>query len=195
MIAYLRGVIIEKLPGGVVLDVGGVGYFAHLSNSSLDKLPPVGREAAIHTHLNVREDALQIYGFIARAEKELFELLIGVNGVGPKVALAILSSYDVDTLKRAIAGEDAALLTEIPGIGKKSALRIILELKEKLKGEGVVPALSPLASAGSIFAEAHGALVSLGYSAVEARMAIDGYEGEESAKAIVKFALQRLALK
>ncbi|MCL4499256.1 MAG: Holliday junction branch migration protein RuvA, partial [Chloroflexi bacterium] len=89
MIAYLRGSVVEKTYGGLVLDVSGVGYFLHMSNASLGKMPPIGHEVAVHAHLHVREDALQLFGFAAKPEKQLFEQLIGVNGIGPKVALAV----------------------------------------------------------------------------------------------------------
>lgn len=194
MIAYLKGVIAEKLPNGVVLDVGGVGYLVFLSNSSLDKIPPTRREVGIHTHLHVREDIMQLYGFTTKAEKQLFELLIGVNGIGPKVGLAILSTYDVDSLKRAIVAEDAEAITAIPGIGKKSAQRLILELKERLSAEGVYPAVKT-PSDGDVYAQANDALAALGYSAGEARMALDGYDGKPAVEPLIKFALQKLALK
>ncbi len=197
MIAYLRGVIAEKTSNGVLLDVGGIGYFVYLSGSSLEKMPSVGSEVKMHTHLHVREDSFQLYGFATKAEKSLFELIIGVSGMGPKVAMSILSAYEVDALRRAIASEDIEAISAIPGIGKKSAQRLILELKEKISA-GDISILGKAAADGAAVAEAHDALVALGYSSAEARAALEKYlDGGPSeniaVEDLVKCALQRLA--
>lgn len=194
MIAFLRGVVIEKASGSLILDVGGVGYQLSVSNNSLDKTPPVGREAALHVHTHVREDALQLFGFVAKSEKDLFERLIGVSGIGPKVALSVLSSYEVDDLKRAIVEEDTAVIVSIPGIGKKTAQRIILELKEKLSAEGIIFS-GVRSTGGAVYSSAHEALLALGYTASEAADSLEGYEGAQVVEELVKFALKRLAVK
>src|SRR3954471_15086989 len=129
MIARLRGRVVAKTPNGIVVDVNGVGYLVHAT-------PSVSRlgdgEIVVETHTHVREDALQLFGFASVAERELFELLLGVNGVGPKVALAIVSGSSPPELVRAISREDTARFEAIPGIGRKTAQRVVLELKEKL---------------------------------------------------------------
>src|ERR671922_1705918 len=131
MISRLRGKVVARSPNGVVVDVGGVGYLVNPTAGALRKTEP-GGEVVLETYLYVREDALQLFGFADAAERELFELLLSVQGVGPKVALAIVSGSSPDELRRAIALEDTARFQAIPGIGKKTAQRVVLELKEKL---------------------------------------------------------------
>src|SRR5213075_1649068 len=131
MIARLRGKPAGLTPDGLILDVGGVGYLVAATPSAVRKAEGA-EEVTIETYLHVREDVLQLYGFAERAERELFVQLLSVNGVGPKVALAIVSGSPADELRRAIVREDAARFTAIPGIGKKTAERIVLELKEKM---------------------------------------------------------------
>ena len=131
MISRLRGKPVASTPDGLVLDVGGVGYLVAATPSAVRKASGAD-EVAVETYLHVREDALQLYGFADRAERELFVLLLTVNGVGPKVALAIVSGSSADELRRAIVREDTARFQAIPGIGKKTAERIVLELKEKV---------------------------------------------------------------
>ena len=166
MIARLRGRPVACDGDGLVLDVGGVGYRLHATARAVRKAE--GRaEVALETHLHVREDALQLYGFADAGERELFEQLLSVSGVGPKVALAIVSGYAPSELRRAIVREDAALFQTIPGIGKKTAQRVVLELKEKLAPLAPVPAAA--ASAGDDpHVVARDALVELGYSVAEA---------------------------
>jgi Holliday junction DNA helicase RuvA len=168
MISRLRGRAVARSADGVVIDVGGVGYSVAATQSALAKAKR-GREVTLETYLHVREDTLQLYGFAEAAERELFEHLLSVSGVGPKVALAIVSGSRPDELRRAIAIEDTARFEAIPGIGKKTAQRVVLELKEKLAG-----------SAGGDVAEleraphlvARDALVELGYSIAEAEQAL-----------------------
>src|SRR5215475_14955671 len=131
MISRLRGEVVARSATGVVIDVGGVGYLVNPTASARRKAEP-GGEVVLETYLHVREDALQLYGFAEPAERELFELLLSVSGVGPKVALGIISSSTPADLRRAIALEDETRFVAIPGIGKKTAQRILLELKEKL---------------------------------------------------------------
>ena len=165
MIARLRGTAVARDAGGVVLEVGGVGYRLHATPAAVGKAED-GREVVLETHLHVREDALQLYGFADAGERELFELLLAVSGVGPKVALAIVSGYSPSELRRAIVREDAALFQTIPGIGKKTAQRVVLELREKIAPLAAVEA--PHLGAGDGHVVARDALVELGYSATEA---------------------------
>ena len=167
MIARLRGKPVASTPEGLVLDVGGVGYLVAATPSAVRKADNAD-EITVETYLHVREDALQLYGFAERAERDLFVQLLSVNGVGPKVALAIVSGSPADELRRAIVREDAARFTAIPGIGKKTAERIVLELKEKL-ADGVPHASAPSSDTHVV---ARDALVELGYSVLDAERAL-----------------------
>jgi holliday junction DNA helicase RuvA len=165
MIARLRGRAVAYDPNGLVLDVGGVGYRLHATPSAVRKAQ-ADDEVVLETHLHVRDDALELYGFGEAGERELFEQLLAVSGVGPKVALAIVSGYSPGELRRAIVREDAALFQTIPGIGKKTAQRVVLELKEKMAPLAAVEA--PHLGAGDGHIVARDALVELGYSVAEA---------------------------
>ncbi len=132
MIGRLRGTIVRLGGDSVVIEVGGVGYEVSVPVRALVELPGLGEDAVVHTHLYVREDQMALYGFDAADDRDLFRLLLGVSGVGPKVALAILSTMDADELRRVVATEDAAALTAVPGIGKRSAQKLLLELAPKL---------------------------------------------------------------
>jgi Holliday junction DNA helicase RuvA len=188
MIARLRGRAVATMPEGLVLDVGGVGYLVAATPAAARK----AREASdveLHTYLHVREDALHLYGFADAAERELFVELLSVNGVGPKVALAIVSGSPVAELRRAIALEDAARFQAIPGIGKKTAERIVLELKGALT-DPVAPTWK--ASAGD-HVVARDALVELGYSAADAERALAETDPELPVEERVREALKRAA--
>ncbi len=165
MIARLRGTPVVRDADGLVLEVAGVGYRLHATPSALRKADGV-EEVVVETHLHVREDALQLYGFADAAERELFEQLLAVSGVGPKVALAIVSGYSPAELRRAIVREDAALFQTIPGIGKKTAQRVVLELRERIAPLAAVEA--PHLGPGDGHAVARDALVELGFTAAEA---------------------------
>jgi Holliday junction DNA helicase RuvA len=165
MIARLRGHAVAYGPNGLVLDVGGVGYKLLATPSAVRKAHD-GDEVVLETHLHVRDDALELYGFGEAGERELFEQLLAVSGVGPKVALAIVSGYSPGELRRAIVREDAALFQTIPGIGKKTAQRVVLELKEKIAPLAAVEA--PHLGGGDGHIVARDALVELGYSVAEA---------------------------
>jgi Holliday junction DNA helicase RuvA len=165
MIARLRGKAVARDAEGIVLEVGGVGYRVLATPSAIQKADGAG-EVVVETHLHVREDALQLYGFADAAERELFEKLLSVSGVGPKVALAIVSGYSPAELTRAIVREDAALFQTIPGIGKKTAQRVVLELKERIAPLAAVE--GPHLGAGDGHVVARDALVELGYSPAEA---------------------------
>src|SRR5437879_3900796 len=170
MIARLRGRPVARGPEGLVLDVGGVGYLVAATPSAIRKGEGAD-ELTVEIYMHVREDALQLYGFADRAERELFVQLLSVNGVGPKVALAIVSGSPAAELRRAIVLEDIARFVAIPGIGKKTAERIVLELKEKLGAEEAVP-IGGAPPARDLVAR--DALVELGWSLLEAEQALAG---------------------
>src|SRR6185437_2704945 len=132
MIAHLRGTLLSKRPNQAVVEVGGVGYDVTISVPAFTELPAAGKEVALHIHTHVREDVIALYGFLQLAEKHLFEKLITVSGIGPKLAITILSGMEAGGMAKAIRGNDVARLTQIPGIGKKTAERMVLELRDKL---------------------------------------------------------------
>jgi Holliday junction DNA helicase RuvA len=165
MIAQLRGAPVSWGADSLVLDVNGVGYRLHATPSAIRKAEGSG-ELTVQTYLHVREDTMQLYGFAEPGERELFELLLGVSGVGPKVALAIVSGYTPAELRRAIVREDVALFESIPGIGRKTAQRVCLELQEKIAPLAVVPAEA--SGENDAHLVARDALVELGYSVNEA---------------------------
>ena len=172
MIAFLRGRILDKLPNRIVVDVNGVGYDVSVPLSTFYGLAEIGGEIALRVHTHVREDALLLYGFATRLEQDLFERLIGVSGIGPKVALAVLSGIEPPELIRAIERSDLARLTAIPGVGKKTSERIVLELKDRL------PRVEP-AAAGERAApllqrdDLLSALINLGYHRPLAEKAVE----------------------
>jgi Holliday junction DNA helicase RuvA len=193
MIAFLSGRVAAKGAGFALLEVGGVGYRLAMSTSSLSALPAVGDEVIVHTHLHVREDEISLFGFESEDEKLAFELLITVTGVGPKVALAALSTLSADALASAVASGDVATISSVPGIGNKTAQRIILDLKDKL-GDGIPGSTSGArgAGAGAALAEATDALLAMGFSAAEAAAALKGADAGMDAGRLLKYALQRL---
>ena len=186
MIARLRGKPVANTPEGLILDVGGVGYLVHATPAAVRK-GETADEITVDTYLHVREDVMQLYGFADREERELFVQLLTVSGVGPKVALAIVSGSPVAELRRAIVREDAARFQAIPGVGKKTAERIVLELKEKL-GDAPVP----ISAAGGTppHLVARDALVELGYSLGEAEMALARVDPELPPEERVREALK-----
>jgi Holliday junction DNA helicase RuvA len=192
MISRLRGTPAGRTPDGLVLDVGGVGYLLAATPSALRRAEGAG-EVTLETHLYVREDALQLYAFADSAERELFLHLIGVSGIGPKVGLAIVSSAPPAELRRAIVLEDPARFQAIPGIGKKTAERIVLELKEKLGSEDVVALPSLPGAPTSAHVVARDALVELGYSVIEAETALASVDPELPAEERVREALRSAA--
>jgi holliday junction DNA helicase RuvA len=192
MISRLRGTPAGRTADGLVLDVGGVGYLVAATPSALRAADGAG-EVTVETYLHVREDALQLYGFADASERELFLHLIGVSGIGPKVALAVVSSAPPAELRRAIALDDPARFQAIPGIGKKTAERIVLELKEKLGSEDVVALPSLPGASTSAHVVARDALVELGYSVVEAETALAPVDPELAPEERVREALRRAA--
>src|SRR5438445_13619408 len=162
MIAHLRGKLLAKHPNQVIVETSGVGYDVTITVPTFSDLPETGTEVALHIHTHVREDALALYGFLRSSEKLLFEKLITVSGIGPKLAITILSGMAADEMVRSIRGNDVARLTRIPGIGKKTAERMVLELRDKLPAEGVVEsAVMPAISA--VEEDVLSALINLGY--------------------------------
>ncbi len=189
MIARLRGTPVGGGADGLVLDVNGVGYLVHATPSALRRADK-GAELTVETYLHVREDALQLYGFADAEERVLFEQLLSVSGVGPKVALAIVSGSPPAELRRAIALDDTARFEAIPGIGKKTAQRVVLELKEKL-GAGA-PEPVPIGQAAPHLV-ARDALVELGYSVADAEAALASVDPELPPEARVRLALKAAA--
>jgi Holliday junction DNA helicase RuvA len=201
MITHLAGKLETALPTQATIDVNGVGYEVFIPLSSYDKLPPAGQPVRILTHLHVREDAQILYGFMSAAERDLFRLLVNhVTGIGPKLALAVLSGMSVSNFKNAVVNSDVALLSKISGLGKKTAERIVLELTDKV---GVAAAWE---AASATHApppeqehanEAVLALIALGYKQVEAHKAVRDLQEKQtsvqSAEDLVKLALKRMA--
>jgi holliday junction DNA helicase RuvA len=164
MIGLLRGRLLEKRPNQVILDVGGVGYLVAVPLSTFAALGELHAEVTLLIHTHVREDALSLYGFLSQREKHLFELLLGASGVGPSLALKILSGMNVEELVPAIRSGDLARLTKIPGVGRKTAERMVVELKDKLETVAVEAAEKPApASPAGVEADVKSALINLGY--------------------------------
>jgi Holliday junction DNA helicase RuvA len=192
MIGFLEGEVAVRTEGGCFLQVGGVGYRLSCSATTLRALPPAGGRARLWTHLHVREDALVLYGFSSEAEQSLFEGLVTVSGVGPKVALAVCSAHAPEDLRRVLATGDVASLSAIVGIGKKTAARIVLELKEKL----ALPDLEIVVDGEHAeLARARSALENLGYSTAEVRSALARLEpsASDGVEDLVRNALRTLA--
>jgi Holliday junction DNA helicase RuvA len=185
VIGFLRGRLDSRRPGAVLVDVGGVGYEVAVSATTAAALGAPGAEVRLLTRLVVREDALALFGFADEVEMGLFDLLVGVSGVGPKTALAVLSTFDPQRLRRAVLDEDVAALTAVPGVGRKTAQRIVLELRDKLGGAAgqLPPAAGPADDAA---AQAVAALMGLGFSAPEAHRAVAavGEPGDDAAELV-----------
>ncbi|MBK1734114.1 Holliday junction branch migration protein RuvA [Halorhodospira abdelmalekii] len=204
MITQLRGRLLDQRPPALILDVGGVGYELDAPLSTHEQLPERGQEVTLHTHLSVREDGFTLYGFCNRNERDLFRRLIRISGVGPKLALALLSGLDGRELIRCVRDDDAKRLTAIPGVGRKTAERLIVELRDRLEGlgwsadaaavDGASAADDATASfpGSSEFEQAVDGLQALGYKPAEAvRMARSVATDEMSCETIIRRALQR----
>ena len=198
MIAFLKGVLAGKTADTAFVEVNGVGFAVGMSQASLAKLPEAGQPVQVHTHLQVREDGMALFGFLSMEEQALFEQLIGVSGVGPKVALAALSTFpSPQALASAIAAQDVAAVQRVPGVGKKMASRIILELKGSLDhgisqlfdAQGAAPAAGA-SSAG--MQGAREALLSMGFTSAEVDLSLKGAPEDADAEALLKYALKRL---
>lgn len=201
MIAYINGMIDDIAEDNAVLDVGGVGINVKISADTAARLPGVGERVKLYTYTNVREDAIQLFGFLSRNDLEIFKLCITVNGIGPKGALGILSVLDADTLRFAILSGDVKAISKAPGIGAKTAQRLILELKGKVKAEDTAIGMEISDSAAGVGAvdspqkkEAVEALISLGYGHGEAVKAVNAIEGIEDmdSGAVLKAALKKM---
>lgn len=201
MIAFLNGTVAGKGPACAYIDVAGVGYEVSMASTALAKLPDVGQAVMVHTHLQVRDDGASLFGFLSQEEKALFGKLIGVSGVGPKMALAALSVYSPAQLASAISAQDVAAVQRIPGVGKKTASRIILELKgsldqgvESLFGGNEAGDQAPSGDDAAMQA-ANEALLSMGFSSAEAELALKGAQRGADEGVLVRYALKRLGSK
>src|SRR5580693_6637302 len=192
MIAHLRGRLFSKQPGQAIVEAGGVGYDVVISIPTFTSLPAEGAEVSLHIHTQVREDLLALYGFLDLKEKRLFERLITVSGVGPKLAVTILSGLNPESTVAAIRGQDHATLTRIPGVGKKLAERLVVELKDKLEDFATAPA--PTAVHGAAVEDVLSALTNLGYQRPAAEKAIQHAVEKEAALAADFDGLFRAAL-
>lgn len=181
MIAHLRGTLLTKHPNQAIVETHGVGYDVVISVPTFSELPAPGSEVALHIHTHVREDALSLYGFLSLAEKHLFEKLLTVSGIGPKLAITILSGMPADEMVGAIRGSDVARLTRIPGIGKKTAERMVLELRDKLPAP-TGPAEVSVTAATPVEEDVLSALVNLGYQRAAAEKALQAANRNASAK-------------
>jgi holliday junction DNA helicase RuvA len=198
VIDHVRGRVVDRGPGSLVIAVGGLGLEI-ASTRAAERIAAPGDEATVLTHLHVREDALQLFGFASVRERALFRLLLGVSGVGPRLALAIVSAYPAADLERAIASQDVALLSSVSGVGRKTAQKICVELRDRVAPVGTAPAApapAPVAVPESAdladpFYAAREALVALGYPLADAEAALQGSDGDEGAR--VRAALGRLA--
>ncbi|MDR3053773.1 MAG: Holliday junction branch migration protein RuvA [Coriobacteriales bacterium] len=192
MIAFLRGILIARDAQAAVIDVNGVGYRVGMSTQSLGSLGAIGNEVSIQTFLQVKDDGIALFGFTTEDERFLFEKLITVSGVGPKVALSALSTFSPASLLEIITAEDVARVSSIAGIGKKTAQRIILELRGVLKSDGLASAATA-DGGGTGTAEAVEALLGMGFTSAEISLALKSYEGDKSdVSALVRFGLKRL---
>lgn len=202
MIAYVHGEIVEIGETKVIVDVHGIGYQIFITGRDAQALPPIGKKVKLHTYFSVKEDSLQLFGFLSKDDMEIFKLLLNVNGVGPKAALGLLSSMPADDLRFAILAADAKSISKAPGIGNKTAQKVILELKDKLnledalekrqENQGASPACTAMNDAKS---EAVQALTALGYSNGDALKAVQKAEVTEdmSTEDVLRAALKHLS--
>lgn len=203
MIGRLRGVILEKQPPYLLLDVQGVGYELQAPMTTFYRLPALGAEVTLHTHLSITENLHQLFGFAEQRDRSLFRTLIKVNGVGPKLAIAILSGMESDDIARCVRDNNIKALTKVPGIGQKTAERLVIELRDRLKNwdlpQGDLLAhgeIQSIAGDNDIYAEAESALVSLGYKPVEAaKMIASASKQKPDARSeeLIRIALRSLA--
>lgn len=202
MIAYVNGIIDDISGDNAVIDVGGVGINVRISADTASRLPGVGEPAKLYTYTSVREDAFQLYGFLTRSDLEIFKKLITVNGIGPKGGLSILSVMDADDLRFAIMSGDSKAISKAPGIGAKTAQRVILDLKDKIEIDDTMigreisshGSANPMAADSAQKQEAVAALVSLGYGQAESLKAVNSIEGieEMDSGAVLKAALKKM---
>lgn len=200
MFAYIKGLLEEKGEDHLVVESGGIGYLVFVPGSVISELPSMGEPVKIYTYLHVREDAMVLFGFLTKEDRETFKLLITVNGIGPKGAMGILSALSTYDLKVAIMNNDVTGITQAPGVGKKTAQKLILELKDKLKIDDYSQVMASKLSGSDgtasigVMDEAVEALVSLGYSSHEAIHAVKGLNHLTKVEDIIKEALKSLAI-
>jgi holliday junction DNA helicase RuvA len=182
MIAFLRGRVLDKHPNRLIVDVQGVGYEVHVPLSTFYNVGDTGSDVSLRVHTHVREDALQLYGFLTSLEQQVFERLIGISGIGPKLAIGVLSGIDARELIGAVQRADLARLTSIPGIGKKTAERIVLELKDRLQALAAAPeaAAAPASPGDRLRDDLVSALVNLGYHRPQAEKTVESTLKSES---------------
>ena len=198
MIGRLRGTLVDKTPPTLIIDVSGIGYELEAPMSTFYKLPETGANLVLHTHMVVREDAQLLYGFSEKSEKNIFRTLLKVNGVGPKVALAILSTLSVADIVETVQMEDVTRLTQVPGIGKKTAERLLVELRDRIGSDELdattLPGAAPEAAApASAVGDAVSALIALGYKPNEASRAVRTVAGEgDTSEELIRKALQNI---
>lgn len=199
MYAYIYGEIIEKEPENLVIECNHIGYNIHIAPGMLPKFPAIGQMARVYTYTSVREDAFWLYGFTSKDELSLFKLLITVSGIGPKAAMGILSVMDVDTIRLAVISQDAKMIAKAPGVGAKSASRIVLELKDKIKPEDVIGKSvddEEDSVIGTLRQEATEALVSLGYTVSDAYKVLQKLDINEDTRVedVIKMALRQISI-
>ena len=195
MIAHLRGKLVAKTPNQAVVECGGVGYEVTISVATYTALPQEGAETALHVHTHVREDQIALFGFSDKQEKRLFEKLIAVSGIGPKLGITVLSGIALDRLVASLRGNDLAMLTKIPGVGKKTAERMVLELKDKLDDFAASPTqVSSGVRLGAAGEDALSAMVNLGYPRPIAQRAVETAMAKDPAAAADFELLFRAAL-
>lgn len=187
MIGRIRGLVVSRVPGTVVLEAGGLGYEIAITPRGLSELPALGEEAVIHTHLHVREDQQALYGFPSESERDIFRVLLGASGVGPKLAMAIVATLPPAELRRAVGSDDVSALEAVPGVGKRTAQKLILELRPRLElGDGELP------GDGGGLAEVRSALESLGFGAPEIRETLQAVATDGTTEQVLQRALQAL---
>ncbi len=195
MIASIKGIVLSKKPEGVIVDVNGIGYHVNIPLCSLGDMPETGGTVFLHTYTHVREDALQLFGFLSEEERKVFTTLLGINGIGPKLGLAILSGMRVQRFVEAINNEDVSLLSTIPGLGKKTSARLILELKGKLPSMAIGG--MTFSKEGTIAEDAVSALINFGYKRPLAEKAVETSvkNGANTIEDIIREALKYLTEK
>lgn len=197
MIGSLRGSLIDKDPEGeVVVEVGGLGYRVTVNLGTLVELPEIGAQVFVHVHHHIREGDQQLYGFATLAERKCFESVIGAHGVGPALAMAVLATLPPDELRRAVASDDVEALCLVPGVGKKTAQRMVLELKNRLEISELVNGELTIdnQTVSTPLSDVRDALTQMGFATEEVRRAVEGLEGDDTS-IMLRFALQRLATK
>lgn len=207
MIALLHGLLVEATPSVAVVDVSGIGFELGISSSTAATLPPVGEEALLYTRMQVREDAMTLFGFASKEERTMFDRLVAVSGVGAKLALAVLSTYSTSQLYTVVMAEDDKAMAKVPGVGKKTAQRLILELKSvfakdsglaaaSIPAAGQLPLGSAVSMVSSALDDARAALLSMGFTSQEVDLALDGLDKDEGMRVeqILAAALKRLGM-